>query len=151
MPRGARPRTSHTLPGVGAPFVHRLRVRYHECDPQGIVFNGNWFAYFDVTLTELWREAFGSYEAMVEAGSDVMVVSAGATFRAPARFDEQLEVAMAIERLGGSSMTSTFTATRDGQLLVEGRLVHVFVDPATYTKQEIPDDARERLQPYVTS
>ena len=45
------------------PFVHQLRVRYHECDAQGIVFNAHHFAYFDVTLTELWREAFGSYDA----------------------------------------------------------------------------------------
>jgi acyl-CoA thioester hydrolase len=150
MPRSARARTSHTLPRVGAPFVHRLRVRYHECDPQGIVFNGNWFAYFDVTLTELWREAFGSYEAMVESGSDVMVVSAAATFKAPARFDDELEIAMAIERLGESSMTSAFVCESRGRPLVEGRLVHVFVDPATYAKQQIPDDARERLAPWVT-
>jgi acyl-CoA thioester hydrolase len=25
-----------------APFVHELRVRYGECDPQGIVFNANY-------------------------------------------------------------------------------------------------------------
>ena len=28
-------------------FVHELRVRYGECDPQGIVFNANYLAYFD--------------------------------------------------------------------------------------------------------
>ena len=50
------------------PFAHRLRVRYHECDPQGIVFNSHHFAYFDVVLTELWRAAFGSYGAMVASG-----------------------------------------------------------------------------------
>src|SRR3712207_8836242 len=58
---------------MSPPFVHRFRVRYHECDAQGIVFNANHFAYFDVTLTELWRAAFGSYDAMVEAGTDVVV------------------------------------------------------------------------------
>ena len=132
------------------PFVHRLRVRYHECDPQGIVFNGTWLAYFDVTLTELWRAAFGSYDAMVESGSDVMVVSASVAYRTPARFDDELEVAMGIQRLGTSSMTSVFTAARDGTVLVEGTLVHVFVDPASHTKQEIPGSAREKLAPWVT-
>ena len=68
------------------PFVHRLRVRFHECDPQGIVFNAQWFTYFDVTLTELWREAFGSYTALVEEGSDVVVVDVQARFLAPGRF-----------------------------------------------------------------
>ncbi len=38
-----------------ADFVHELRVRYGECDPQGIVFNANYLLYFDVAFTELWR------------------------------------------------------------------------------------------------
>ena len=48
-------------------FRHPLRVRFHECDPQGVVFNGNYLAYFDIAFTELWREAFGGWdEAMSE-------------------------------------------------------------------------------------
>ena len=38
-----------------ARFSHRLRVRYGECDPQGIVFNANYMLYVDVVFTELWR------------------------------------------------------------------------------------------------
>ena len=37
-------------------FRYRIRIRYHECDPQGHVFNSNYLAYFDVAITELWRE-----------------------------------------------------------------------------------------------
>jgi acyl-CoA thioester hydrolase len=131
------------------PFVHQLRVRYHECDAQGIVFNAHHFAYFDVTLTELWREAFGSYDAMVDAGSDVVVKDAQATFHSSPRFDDLLDVEMTIAKLGNSSMTSTFEEKRDGELLVSGRMVHVFVDPATMAKQEIPAEVRERLSRYV--
>ena len=36
-----------------APFVHRLRVRYNECDAQSYVFNANYFVYFDIALGEL--------------------------------------------------------------------------------------------------
>ena len=132
-----------------APFVHRLRVRYHECDQQGIVFNANHFAYFDIVLTELWRAAFGSYGAMVESGTDVLVVEALANFRAPARFDDELDLAMTIARLGNSSITSALEERRDGELLATGRLVHVCVDTATYAKQPIPQDMRERLAPWV--
>jgi acyl-CoA thioester hydrolase len=131
------------------PFVHQLRVRYHECDAQGIVFNAHHFAYFDVTLTELWREAFGSYDAMVQAGSDVVVVDAQASFHASPRFDDLLDVEMTIAELGNSSMTSTFEEKRDGELLVTGRMVHVFVDPKTMRKQPIPGNVRERLSRYV--
>jgi acyl-CoA thioester hydrolase len=132
------------------PFVHQLRVRYHECDAQGIVFNAHHFAYFDMTLTELWREAFGSYNAMLEDyGTDVMVKDAQATFHASPRFDDLLDIEMTIEKLGNSSMVSTFEEKRDGEVLVSGRLVHVFVDPTTWKKQDIPANVRAHLEPYV--
>ena len=130
------------------PFAHQLRVRYHECDAQGIVFNAHHFAYFDITLTELWRAAFGSYDAMVESGSDVVVADAQATFHASPRFDDQLDIEMTIEKLGNTSMISRFEEKRDGDLLVTGRMVHVFVTPETNQKQEIPDDVRARLARY---
>jgi acyl-CoA thioester hydrolase len=133
------------------PFVHRLRVRFHECDPQGVVFNAHYFAYFDVALTEMWREAFGSYAEVVERGTDVVVVEASATFRAPARFDDELDVALGIDRLGTTSMTMAASIRRDGELLVEGRMVHVFVDTATMAKRPIPDWLRTGLEAYATT
>lgn len=132
------------------PFVHQLRVRYHECDAQGIVFNANHFAYFDITLTELWRAAFGSYDAMVESGSDVVVVDAQATFYASPRFDDLLDIEMSIAELGNSSMISEFAEKRNGDLLVSGRMVHVFVDPKTMDKQPIPDQIREGLARWLS-
>ena len=131
------------------PFVHRLRVRYHECDAQGIVFNANHFAYFDITLTELWRDAFGSYDAMVESGTDVVVKDAQASFHGSPRFDDELDIEMTIATLGNTSMVSDFEEMRDGESLVSGRMVHVFVDPKTMEKKPIPDDVRERLSRYL--
>jgi acyl-CoA thioester hydrolase len=131
------------------PFAHQLRVRYHECDAQGIVFNAHHFAFFDITLTELWREAFGSYDAMVEAGTDVVVADAQATFHASPRFDDLLDIEMTIEKLGNTSMVTRFEEKRNGELLVTGRMVHVFVTPGPNVKQQIPALVRERLSPYV--
>jgi len=132
------------------PFVHRLRVRYHECDAQGIVFNANWFTYFDVALTEWFREAFGSYGALVtDHGADVVLAETTARFRGSARFDEDLEIAVAVESLGRTSMVVLFTARRGDEALVEGRTVYVFVDPVSMGKRETPSAVRERLAPYV--
>jgi acyl-CoA thioester hydrolase len=131
------------------PFVHRLRVRFHECDPQGVVFYGQYFAYVDVALTEMWREAFGSYGDVVAAGTDVVVVEAASTFRASARFDDDLDVELRIERLGTTSMAMATAIRRDDDLLVEGRIVHVFVDAATMGKKAIPDHMRAALEAYA--
>ena len=59
------------VPTVAEPLRHRLRVRYGECDPQGIVFNANYLAYLDQTFTELLRAAYGRPNATVQrAGSE---------------------------------------------------------------------------------
>ena len=128
-----------------APFVHRLRVRYHECDQQGRVFNAHYFAYFDIALTELWREAFGSYEQMLRDGYDVVVADASARFKGAAAFDDEIDVAMTIANLGDTSMTTDIEVLRDGDVLVQGRMVHVWVDATSYEKSPIPERARERL------
>src|SRR2546423_12001503 len=76
---GAHGRT--TLPAVAHPFTHAIRVRYGECDPQGVVFNANWLGYFDVVITELWRERVGDYTGMIEAGPHQNVWGALNPFR----------------------------------------------------------------------
>jgi acyl-CoA thioester hydrolase len=132
------------------PFVHRLRVRYNECDVQGHVFNANYFVYFDVTLTELWRETLGSYEALTADGLDLVVAETGARFHAPARFDDELEITLEIERLGNTSMVSAIGISRDGDVLAEGRIVHIFVRADRLgEKAPIPEHVRRLLKPYT--
>jgi acyl-CoA thioester hydrolase len=132
-----------------APFVHCLRVRYNECDAQGHVFNANYFTYFDVALTELWREVLGSYEALTAEGLDLVVAETGARFQAPARFDDELEITLEVERLGNTSMVSAIGVRRNGDMLAEGHIVHIFVRAERLgEKAPIPDYVRRVLQPY---
>jgi acyl-CoA thioester hydrolase len=126
------------LTSTSPEFVHELRVRYGECDPQGIVFNANYLLYFDVAFTELWRAAVGSWTTMVEHGVDAVVAEANTRFRAPARYDDVLQLRARIVRLGTTSLTTEIDVVRDGEVLVEGRLRHVFVDVETWAKREMP-------------
>ena len=136
---------------MGEPYLHRLRVRYGECDRQGVVFNANYFAYFDIAMTEIWRVAIGRYDAMVDRGVDMVVAEANARFLAPARFDDEIEIAAAIERLGNTSSITRHLVRRDGELLVDGTMRHVFVDIETMRKTPIPDWIREALEPFLAS
>jgi acyl-CoA thioester hydrolase len=132
------------------PFIHELRVRYGECDPQGIVFNANYLLYFDVAFTELWRTAVGPWQEMVARGVDAVVAEANLNFRSPARFDDQLELRAQVARLGKSSITTEIDVMRGEELLVAGRLRHVCVstlssDGAKPGSRPWPDDIREHL------
>lgn len=135
---------------VSRAFAYRLRVRYAECDPQGVVFNAHYFTYFDTAMTELWREAVGSYSAMLDAGTDMVVAEARARYLAPAAFDEELDISVRITRLGTTGMTTSLEVRRAGErsepeLLVEGELRHVFIDPKSKRKKPIPEQVRRAL------
>jgi acyl-CoA thioester hydrolase len=133
-----------------AAFRNRIRVRYNECDAQGAVFNSNYLVYFDVTITELWREVFGSYdEALQKHGLDLVVAETNVRYLLPARFDDELDIDLTIETLGTTSLTTRYDVGRDGDTIVEGRIRHVFVDLTTGNKRPIPDDVREALGPYT--
>ena len=134
-----------------APFRHELRVRYHECDPQGIVFNANWFTYFDIVNAEVWRATLGSYAALTATGVDVVVAEATARFHASATFDDVLSFEARVTRLGTTGLTFALRALRDGRLLVEGEVRYVAVGIESMAKAPIPDSVRAALRPLVTA
>ena len=134
------------------PFRHRIRVRFNECDGQGVVFYANYLMYFDVAMTELWREAVGGgYAGMIAEGTDAMVAEATIRYRAAARFDDELDLVASVSRLGETSSTTSLWVERasDGTVLAEGKLRHVFIDPATLAKREIPDEVRTGMSRFT--
>ena len=139
-----------TLRSVSPPFRHRIRVRYSECDLQGVVFNANYLTYLDEAMTELFRVSLnGGYQAMVEAGVDMVVAECSLRYLAPARFDDEIEIEATVARLGTTGMTTAMRVTRDGEALTEAELRHVFVHAMEGGKIAIPDGVRAALQPYV--
>jgi acyl-CoA thioester hydrolase len=136
---------------VSPPFRHRLRVRWAECDPQGVVFNAHFVMYFDTVMTELWREALGGYTAMLETGTDMVVAEVTVRYLGPARFDDELDIGATVTRLGTTAMTTRLTVERgvDAADVAEGELRHVFVDAKTMQKKPMPDDVRRALEPYA--
>jgi acyl-CoA thioester hydrolase len=134
---------------MGEPFAHTLRVRYAECDVQGVVFNAHYLAYVDVSMTELWRAAFGGYSAMLDRGADLVVAEAHLRFEQPARFDDELTLEVAIAQLGNSSIVSDHRIRRGRDSLAQVSIRHVVVDRQTLRKAPIPEWARTGLAPWV--
>ncbi len=127
-------------------FAHTLRVRYNECDPQGIVFNANYVTYVDITVTELWREQFGSYERFVEeTGIDIVVADLQLRFRGSARFDEQITITLEPALTSESSITTAITIDCGDRRLIEGSVRHVCVDATALTKTAAPERLRIAL------
>jgi acyl-CoA thioester hydrolase len=135
---------------MGEPFVHRMRVRYAECDPQGVLFNAHYLAYIDHSVTELWRAAYGGYERMLERGVDVVVAEARLRFLGSARFDQEVDAEMLVTHLGTTSLRSRHRLlhAEDGDPLMEAEVRHVWIERETKLKTAIPDWARAGIEPW---
>jgi acyl-CoA thioester hydrolase len=127
------------------PYRHRMRVRYAECDAQGVVYFARYPFFFDVAMTEMWRERIGPYDEMVRNGSDLVVAEMNVRYRAPALFDEEIDVVVDSVRVGETSISFDWHIERGSELLVEGAMRQVCIDPATKRKKPVPDDIRAGL------
>ncbi len=107
-------------------FRHPLRVRWAEVDRQGVVFNPQYFAYFDVAVTEYWRALGVRYpEDFAQGGTDTFAVSAHAEFHESARYDELLDLCCRVARIGRASMKFVFALYRGDRALTTGEIVYV--------------------------
>ena len=131
-------------------FCHSLRVRWAEVDRQSIVFNGNYFLYFDVAMTEYWRAIGINYpDGIVKAfGTDLYTVKATAEFHASAEYDDILNVHGRTARLGRSSMQFLLEIWRGDEHLISGELIYVNADPATKKSAPLPETLRQAIEKY---
>jgi len=132
-----------------APLRHRLRVRYSDCDPQGVLFNAHYLTYFDIAITELWREALGSYEALRELGVDLVVAEATVRYRAPIRFDAEVDLVASVSHIGDTSLITAIAIDSEAGRHAEGELRHVFVELGGTEKTPMPDVVRDALEPFA--
>lgn len=125
-------------------LIHPLRVRWGECDAQGIVFNVNYFLYFDVAMTE-WLRALGFTG---EKTLEFFTVHAEADYKGSARFDEMLEIGVRCVKLGNSSMVLEAAIFRGEEVLTTGKLIYVHAELNTQEKSALPKDFITRVEAF---
>jgi acyl-CoA thioester hydrolase len=111
------------------PFRLLLRVRYNECDAQGIVFNARWGDYVDIAVAEYSRALFGSVDPAI-TGIDWRVVKQTTEWRAAARYDDVLDCRVSTVRVGTTSFTlaTQFRRLADGTDLAASETIYVATD-----------------------
>lgn len=138
-------------------FLHTLRVRWAEVDRQDVVFNGNYFLYFDVAVAEYWRAIGVPYpEGYVDAyGTDVYAVKASADYHSSATYDDLLDIGCRVGRIGRSSLQFVMGIWRGDEHITSGELIYVNADPKTRKSAPWADAFRkavmdfERLAPEI--
>ena len=131
-------------------FVHTLRVRWAEVDRQDVVFNGNYFLYFDVAVAEYWRAIGFAYpqDIVDKFGTDIFAVKATAEFHASATYDDVLEVGCRVARIGRTSMQVQLGIFRKDERITSGELIYVNADPRTRKPAPWPEALTKAIVGY---
>lgn len=132
---------------MAASFRYYLRTRYGECDAQGVVFNARYGEYTDLAVSEFFR-ALG-YGAELKSGAlDFQLVKQTTEWKAPARFDDVLEISVQAKHLGTTSFTLAceFRIAGSAPVTATSETVYVLVDHDTLTKRKMPDELRARME-----
>lgn len=69
-------------------------------------------------------------------------------YRAPARFDDQLQIGVRSARLGRSSLTFSLGIWRGGELLTSGEITYVHADGATRSSAPLPHWLTEKIESF---
>jgi len=133
--------TEQKNPRDGFRLITPIRVRYAECDLQGIVFNAHYLAFADIGMTEYMRALVAADRPLGEDdmlgtftrhfGGDNWVRHADVDYRASAKADDLLDIAVRITRFGRTSYALLVHLLRGDELLTVVKLTYVWFDPAT--------------------
>lgn len=131
-----------------SPFEFRLRVRYGECDAQGVVFNARYGDYVDIAVNEYIRTLFGNYQNLLDQDLDIQVVSLTQNWQAPARFDDVLCAHITPGPVGNTSFSLqlAFRRLADEDTIADARITYVMVSSQHLAKRPVPDAIRTTLE-----
>lgn len=111
------------------PFSTRIRVRFGDTDPAGLVYYPNLFHYFHVAMEEFFAARCGVEYArlMEDEGIGFPTVNVQAEFLLPLIYGDEVEVEVFVSRVGSSSATFEYRLKRasDGALCARAAQVHV--------------------------
>ena len=127
-------------------FWRNVPTRWADNDAYGHVNNVVHYAWFD-TAVNAWLVEAGLLD--IAHGDPIgLVVETRCAYFAPLTFPQAVEVGIAIERLGTSSVTYRLGifAQGDASAAAEGEFTHVYVDRASRKSRPLPDPWRVKLE-----
>ena len=132
-------------------FICVERVRWSDCDAQGIVFNGAYFNYLEVAQAEYFRNlGFALYDPAGRRHFDTATVKATLEYLSPARVDDLLDIYWKVERIGNTSLTTRCEINNrlTGDVLLCAEVIYVDFDSDAGVSRRVPDDMRTLIETY---
>ena len=109
---------------VGRVFQYSLHVPYAHTDQMRFVYYANYLVYFEMARAAMLREVGLPYAELEKKGLFLPVVEAHCLYKAPAHFDDELQVVSRCT-IEGLRLRVAYEVTRGDKVIVTGYTVHV--------------------------
>ncbi|MBN1405198.1 MAG: acyl-CoA thioesterase, partial [Candidatus Omnitrophica bacterium] len=116
-----------------------------DTDRMGVVYYSNYFVWFEIARTELFRHLKLNYKDIEKQGLYLVVAETSCRYLAPARYDDEVSVSCRVKEMRRSSLAFEYSVKRGDELLAEGKSVHVFTGK-NFKPCKIPDYVKEKLK-----
>jgi acyl-CoA thioester hydrolase len=128
-------------------YVHRLEVRFRDCDPLGHVNNAVYLTYLEQARFSHWRALWGFGTPRVPAGMPgVILARVECDYKRQATYGDTLDVRLTVPELGRTSFKYEYEIVdAEGRIVLTAKTVQVMFDYASQKPVAIPDDIRALL------
>jgi acyl-CoA thioester hydrolase len=108
-----------------------IRVRYAETDKMGIVYNGEYLTYFEVSRVEMMRAIGFPYTEMEKQGYELPLVESHVVYLSPAYFDDLLEVQSFLKFESKPVLEIKYNILRGNTTIAKGYTKHSYFNVLT--------------------
>ena len=126
-------------------FHCTIRVRWVECDAQGIAYNAAYLTWSDVAQAEYCRNlGFALYKLAELNLFDTVLVKVTVEYKARARLDDLLEVHARVVRMGNSITTMEYELNRldEEELLTRVETIYASYDNQAQRTRPVLEEVR---------
>jgi 4-hydroxybenzoyl-CoA thioesterase len=125
------------------------QIRFHHCDPAGIVFFPQFFYLLHEAKEDFLAHIGFPQHRMIESGLGTPVVDIKTGFHGMCRYGDDITISVTISKLGNSSMGMEYEIHSAGILKLTSSWVLVYSALSGGKPVRIPDDLRNAMQPYL--
>ncbi|MEO8935293.1 MAG: thioesterase family protein [Burkholderiaceae bacterium] len=131
-------------------FTTRKQIRFHHCDPAGIVFYPQYFYLLSEAMEDFMAAAGKpQHEQINVLRRGWPIIKLDVDFVRMSRYGDEVAIDVLVRRIGGASLSLDYVIRGlDGDRL-KARTTVVHVDLDTDRAIPIPDDVRAAFEPYL--
>ncbi len=130
-------------------YKFTMRVIYKDVDKMGVVHHSNYYNFFELARTELFRSEGISYKSIEERGLMFPVAESHCNYRKPVGYDDIIDIFVWVGYARACSIRFNYEIINSIQeVCTRGHTIHPLIDN-NWNIIECPDDLRLIAEKYI--